>query len=50
MLASVVFLLKVIRDGDGASGGVVWRGGRGVRLGEGSGLRGEWGDWSMPLE
>ena len=26
MLASVVLLLKVIRDGDGASGGVVWRG------------------------
>ena len=38
MLASVVLLLKVTRDG--ASGGFVWRGGRGVRLGEGSGMRG----------
>ena len=33
MLASVVLLLKVTRDG--ASGGVLWRGGRVVRLGWG---------------
>ena len=41
MLASVVLLLKVTRDG--ASGGVMWRGGRGVRLGGGGGVGDEGG-------